>query len=140
MAELRSYNGDRRAHKIFAVWIFTDEVCHLLFWTKGYVIILNVPAIYLERRDSHHSRHSLEEFFSSLHDLVLRPLLCRLEVRCPSPHWTMFRNHVSPRAKPASWKLEWGTEMLDGQQNRVLPKPQLLFMLTGLMDHHPFPA
>lgn len=30
MAELRSYNTDRRAHKIFTVWIFTDEVCQLL--------------------------------------------------------------------------------------------------------------
>lgn len=34
MAELRSYNTDWRAHKIFTVWIFTDEVCQLFYYFK----------------------------------------------------------------------------------------------------------
>ena len=45
-----SYNRARRAHKIFAVWSFTDEVCQVLFWTNWHVIILNVPEIYLEKK------------------------------------------------------------------------------------------
>lgn len=138
MVELRSYNRDYRAHKIFTVWIFTGEVPQPLFWTKGYVIILNVPEIYLKRRCV-----CVRVFLEILlrNDLVLKPILPGLRIKCPLSLKTISGKTISAsRGRSTSWKLGWRTELLDGQQNWVLLKPQLLFILIDLIDNRPFPV
>lgn len=143
MVELRSYNRDYRAHKIFTVWIFIGEIPQLLFWTKGYIIILKVPEIYLKRCVCGVCvfRNSLEKFFDSLNDLVLKPILPGLRIRCPLSLKIISGKTISAsRGGSTSWKLGWRTELLDGQQNQVLLKPQLLFRWTDLINYRPFPA
>lgn len=68
-----------------------------------------------ERRDAHNSRYSLEEFFHSQHGLGLEPLLSGLESvsTLPGP----CQGTTVPRTGSASWELEWGPGLLDGQQN-----------------------
>ena len=140
VAEWRSSNRDHRTHRVFAIWIFIDEVCRPLLWTKGYDI-LNALAIFLQKRDIHNSRYSLEEFSDSLNDLVLKFLLPGLRVECPLPARTICGQTILAPDENLPLGI-WvpGTEFRDGQQSWFLPKAQLLFTGTGLIDHHLFPA
>ena len=142
---LRVQNLNHWTARQAPIWIFIGEVCQPLFWTKGYGTNSKCARGYLQKRDIHNSRNPLGEFFDSLNDLVLEVLLPGLRVESLQPLTLTLR--VTPGQKvpapnehlpPGSWVL--GPEFPDHQQGWLCPKPQLLFIVTGLIDHHLFPA
>ena len=141
---LRVQNLNHWTARQAPVWIFIGEACQPLLCTKGYGSTLNVPEV-ICRRDIHNSRNPLGEFFDSLNDLVLEFLLPGLRVESlypltPTPRTIPGQNVPAPNEHPprGSWVL--GPEFLNRQQGGLCPKPQLLFIVTGLIDHHLFPA